>query len=39
MQKNNKGYYDFDVDFDDILVEHGLIDEMFYLRDLNRGVR
>ncbi len=36
MQKNNKGYYDFDVDFDDILVEHGLIDEMFYLRDLNQ---
>lgn len=32
MQKNNRGYYDFD----DILVEHGLIDEMFYLRDLNQ---
>lgn len=36
MQKNGKGYYDFDVEFDDILVEHGLIDEMFYLRDLNQ---
>lgn len=36
MQKNDKGYYDFDVDFDDILVEHGLIDEMFYLRDLGQ---
>lgn len=36
MQKNGKGYYDFDVEFDDILVEHGLVDEMFYLRDLNQ---
>lgn len=36
MQRNDKGYYDFDVDFDDILVEHGLIDEMFYLRDLGQ---
>lgn len=36
MKRNEKGYYDFDVDFDDILVEHGLIDEMFYLRDLKQ---
>lgn len=36
MKRNEKGYYDFDVGFDDILVEHGLIDEMFYLRDLKQ---
>lgn len=36
MERNYKGYYDFQADFDDILVENGLIDEMFYLRDLKQ---
>ena len=36
MNRDGKGYYDFDDAFDDILVEHGLIDEMFYLRDLKQ---
>lgn len=36
MERNDKGYYDFQADFDDILVENGLIDEMFYLRDLKQ---
>lgn len=36
MERNDKGYYEFQTDFDDILVENGLIDEMFYLRDLKQ---
>ena len=36
MERHDKGYYDFQADFDDILVENGLIDEMFYLRDLKQ---
>lgn len=36
MRRNEKGYYDFQDDFDEILVKNGLIDEMFYLRDLHQ---
>lgn len=36
MQRNDKGYYDFQDDFDELLVKNGLIDEMFYLRDLHQ---
>lgn len=35
MERNN-GYYDFEVEFDEILMENGLIDEIFYLRDLKQ---
>ena len=32
MQKNS--YYDFDVDFEAILIENALLDECFRLKDL-----
>ena len=35
MKKNNK-YYDFPVDIDTILIENGLIDDLFYLKDLKQ---
>lgn len=34
MQNNRKGYYDFDVDFEAIMLEDGMVDEMFRLQDL-----
>lgn len=34
MQNNRKGYYDFDVDFEAIMLEAGMVDEMFRLQDL-----
>lgn len=36
MRRNENGYYDFQDDFDELLVKNGLIDEMFYLRDLHQ---
>lgn len=30
----NKGYYDFDMDFEAIMIEAGMVDEMFRLQDL-----
>lgn len=36
MKTNNKGYYDFQDDIDDILVKNGMIDELFHLRDLHQ---
>lgn len=36
MRKHKKGYYDFDIDLEATLVENGLVDEIFYLRDLNQ---
>ena len=34
MQKNRKSYYDFDIDFEGIMLENGMVDEMFRLQDL-----
>lgn len=34
MQNNRKGYYDIDIDFDAIMIEAGMVDEMFRLQDL-----
>ena len=34
MQKNRKSYYDFDIDFEGIMMESGMVDEMFRLQDL-----
>lgn len=34
MQKNRKSYYDFDIDFEGIMLESGMVDEMFRLQDL-----
>ena len=36
MQRNDKGYYDFEIDLDEALVENGLVEEIFYLRDLKQ---
>lgn len=36
MNNNTKGYYDFDVDFESILVQNSSIDEVFYIRDLKQ---
>lgn len=33
---NRKGYYDIEVDLEDVLVEGGMIDDMFYLKDLQQ---
>lgn len=32
----SRGYYDFPEEFDAVLIENGLIGEMFYLKDLNQ---
>ena len=34
--ESDKDYYEFDDDFDVLLLENGLIDEMFYMRDLQQ---
>lgn len=34
MQKERKSYYDFDIDFEGIMLESGMVDEMFRLQDL-----
>ena len=34
MQKDRKSYYDFDIDFEGIMLESGMVDEMFRLQDL-----
>ena len=37
MKKSNEeGYYDFQDDFDELLVKNGLIEGMFYIRDLRQ---
>lgn len=36
MSKNKNGYYDIDFDIEEILVENGLIDDLFYLKDLEQ---
>lgn len=36
MGNERKGYFDFDFDFEKVMVENGMVDEMFYLRDLQQ---
>lgn len=36
MQRKEKGYYDIDIDMDETLLKMGLVEDIFYLRDLNR---
>jgi ATP-dependent Clp protease, protease subunit len=36
MYKHNRGYYDFDIDLEEKLVEGGLVDDVFYVRDLQQ---
>lgn len=34
MQTNRKGYHDIEVDFEGIMLEGGMVDELFRLQDL-----
>ena len=36
MQSKEKGYYDIDIDIDEALVKMGMMDDIFYLRDLKQ---
>ena len=36
MGTNRKGYYDYDVDIENVLLEAGMIEEIFYLNDLKQ---
>lgn len=36
MRTNRKGYYDFEVDLEQILLDAGMVDEIFYLNDLKQ---
>ena len=36
MQKTEKGYYDIDFDLEKTLLDGGIVDEVFYLKDLKQ---
>lgn len=36
MGTNRKGYYDFDIEVEKVLLEAGMVDEIFYLNDLKQ---
>lgn len=36
MSNNKNGYYDIDFDIAEVLVENGLIDDLFYMKDLEQ---
>lgn len=36
MSKNKNGYYDIDFDIEEVLIENGLVDDLFYLKDLEQ---
>lgn len=36
METNCKSYYDFDIEIEKVLLEAGMVDEIFYLNDLKR---
>lgn len=36
MGTNCKGYYDFDIEIEKVLLEAGMVDEIFYLNDLKQ---
>lgn len=36
MSNNKNGYYDIDFDIAEVLIENGLIDDLFYLKDLEQ---
>lgn len=36
MSKSKNGYYDIDFDIEEVLIENGLIDDLFYLKDLEQ---
>ena len=36
MQRKETNYYDIDVDIDETLLKMGLVDDIFYVRDLKQ---
>jgi len=36
METKNKGYYDIEIDLDKALMDGGMVDEIFYLKDLKQ---
>lgn len=36
MSANHKGYYDIDIDIEKVLLDSGMVDEIFYLKDLKQ---
>lgn len=36
MSVNHKGYYDIDIDIEKVLLDSGMVDEIFYLKDLKQ---
>lgn len=36
MNTNHKGYYDIDIDIEKTLLDSGMVDEIFYLKDLKQ---
>lgn len=36
MRDNDSGYYDLPIDFESILVENGMVEELFYLKELRQ---
>lgn len=36
MSTNHKGYYDIDIDIEKALLDSGMVDEIFYLKDLKQ---
>lgn len=36
MNTNHKGYYDIDIDIEKALIDSGMVDEIFYLKDLKQ---
>ena len=36
MEDKPKNYYDFEFDTDTLLIENGMIDDLFYLKDLKQ---
>lgn len=36
MKRRRDGYYDFPIDIEEVLIENGVIDDLFYLKDLKQ---
>ncbi len=36
MKRDNRGYYDIDITLDEILTSEGMVEELFYLKDLKQ---
>lgn len=36
METKRNGYYDFDIEIEEVLLKNGAVEELFYIRDLNQ---